>query len=74
MIITYRGRVRNGLIVLNEPGQLPEGVEVEVRALSEETTTTTLYERLKNVIGIAEGLPSDMARNHDHYIHGASKR
>jgi antitoxin (DNA-binding transcriptional repressor) of toxin-antitoxin stability system len=29
---------------------------------------------LKDFIGKAEGLPSDMARNHDHYLHGAAKK
>jgi hypothetical protein len=30
--ITYRGRVRHGVIVLDPPAQLPEGAEVEIRA------------------------------------------
>jgi hypothetical protein len=34
----------------------------------------TLAERLKNVIGQGKGLPSDLAKNHDHYIHGAPKK
>jgi hypothetical protein len=34
----------------------------------------TLYERVKDFIGIADGLPSDMAENHDHYIHGRPKK
>ncbi len=29
--MTYRGRVRQGVIVLDTPVQLPEGTEVEVR-------------------------------------------
>jgi hypothetical protein len=33
----------------------------------------TLYERLKDVIGIVEG-PPDLAENHNHYAHGAPKR
>jgi hypothetical protein len=24
--------------------------------------------------GVAEGLPADMAENHDHYLHGVSKK
>ncbi len=28
--MTYRGRVRNGVIVLDEPAALPEGAEVDV--------------------------------------------
>jgi hypothetical protein len=26
------------------------------------------------LIGIGNGLPKDMAENHDHYIHGAPKK
>ncbi len=69
--MTYRGRVKNGMIILDPPAQLPEGARVEVQPVSEEAETPTLYERYKDFIGIAEGLPADMAENHDHYIHGA---
>ena len=34
----------------------------------------TLYERYKNVAGIAKGLPPDLAEQHDHYIHGTPKK
>jgi len=30
--------------------------------------------RLKEFAGVAQGLPSDMARNHDHYLHGRPKK
>lgn len=52
--------------------KLPDGmdVEVEVRPLPEADDGPTLYERLRDLIGIAPGLPQDMAENHDHYIHG----
>ena len=35
---TYRGHVKQGVIVLDPPARLPEGAEVEVRA-SEEVST-----------------------------------
>lgn len=34
----------------------------------------TIGDALLEVAGTAEGLPSDMARNHDHYLHGAPRR
>jgi hypothetical protein len=34
----------------------------------------TLYERYKDFIGIADGLPPDMAENHDHYLYGRPKK
>jgi len=72
--MTYRGRVRNGVVVLEPPVDLPEGVEVEVHPVTAGADGRTLYERLKDVVGIAQGLPADLAENHDHYIHGAAKR
>jgi hypothetical protein len=72
--MVYRGHVRNGKIELDDPLQLPDGSEVEVRPVEQTPPIPTLYERLKDVIGIAEGLPADLAENHDHYIHSAPKR
>ena len=71
--MTYRGRVENGVVVLEQPGALPEGTEVRVEPISERERRT-LADRLANVIGAATDLPEDMAENHDHYLHGAPKR
>jgi hypothetical protein len=35
---------------------------------------TTLGQRLLKLAGIAKDLPSDMAEQHDHYVHGTPKR
>jgi len=72
--MTYRGRVRNGVIILDPPASLPEGAEVEVQPADDESAGPTWAEVFKDVSGKAEGLPADMARNHDHYIHGAPKK
>jgi hypothetical protein len=40
----------------------------------EESKEPTWGEVFKDFVGKAKGLPSDMARNHDHYIHGTRKR
>ena len=31
-------------------------------------------EALSEVVGTAQGLPSDLAHNHDHYLHGTPRR
>ena len=88
--MTYHGRVKNGVIVLDPPASLPEGSEVEVQPAGAGDEIPTLYERLKGVmektepptwaevfekiIGKAEGLPADSSINHDHYLYGAPKR
>ena len=70
--MSYLGQVKNGVIVLEEEASLAEGTKVRVEPVEEELPT--LAERLKDCIGIIEGLPSDMARNHDHYLHGQPKK
>ncbi|HUO09784.1 MAG TPA: hypothetical protein VM008_15880 [Phycisphaerae bacterium] len=34
----------------------------------------TIYELLKEFVGCVKDAPSDLAKNHDHYAHGAPKR
>ncbi len=67
----YRGKVINGVVVLDNGDTLPEGATVKVQTVTEPPTWA---EVLKDVTGKAEGLPSDLAKNHDHYLHGAPKR
>lgn len=59
-----------GVIVLESPETLPEGIEVRVitDALSHELPT--LSERFGEICGKAAGLPPDLAERHDHYLHG----
>jgi hypothetical protein len=78
--MVYRGHVENGAIRLDDAPTLPEGAGVEVRLLPEPDPQEkgekipTLYERLKDFVGKAEGLPPDMSVNHDHYLYGVPKR
>jgi len=66
----YIGRVTKGRVVLPPEAKLPEGT----RVLVEPMKTPTLAERLEDVIGIVEEMPSDWAVNHDHHIHGGYKK
>lgn len=77
--MTYRGRVQNGVVVLDEPVRLPEGAEVRVEVLGvavsdAESEEPTLYEQLEPIIGAAEDLPPDASVNLDHYLYGHPKR
>jgi hypothetical protein len=67
----HYGRVVNGVVVLEDGDALPEGTVVRVTPIQPEST---LGERLLESAGTVKGLPPDMARNHDHYIHGTSKK
>lgn len=71
--MSYRGRVKNGVIVLDEPASLPEGAVVAVD-LVESATPKNWADRLSNLIGSVDGLPPDFAENHDYYIHALPKR
>ena len=79
--MTYRGKVQKGVIVVDGPVALPEGAEVYVelvRANGEEALLDengrTLGQKLMKYAGKAVGLPSDAARNHDHYLYGSPKK
>ncbi len=79
--MNYRGHVKDGLVVLDTPGVLPEGVEVRIEVVSSEKEGPlldekgeTLGEKLMKFAGRAVGLPEDAAVNHDHYLYGTPKR
>ena len=79
--MTYRGEVRNGVVVLDESVSLPEGARVEVHLAEERDESSqepkrprTWAERFGPLIGSIKGLPSDFAENLDHYLYGAPKR
>lgn len=72
------GKVVDGNIVLDQPGQLKEGTEVRVRPISRASThpneNGSLSDMLLRFAGTVDGLPEDMARNHDHYLYGVPKK
>jgi hypothetical protein len=83
--MTIEGHIENGQIVLDQDAPLLEGMRVRVEFLQNDaaqqngtepaaTELPSLYERMKGFVGSVEGLPSDFAINHDHYIHGQPKR
>jgi len=50
----------------------PDGTRVLVEAVHapEDTPKESISQSLERFIGIADDLPSDLARNLDHYVHG----
>jgi hypothetical protein len=71
--MTYIGKVSKGAIVLPIGINLPDGMELEVR-LPDEQGPPSLHEELAAFAGMADDLPADLARNHDHYLHGHPKK
>jgi len=72
--MTYRGTVRNGVVHLEPDVALPEGTEVRVELVKSADTEPTVFQKLARLAGRAKGLPPEMARNHDHYLHGAPRQ
>ena len=78
--MVYRGHVKNGMVVLDDPCLLPEGAAVQIHVIPSAepdagvAEAPSLYERLKSVVGQAQGLPPDASVNHDHYLYGVPKK
>lgn len=70
--MTYRGKVKDGVIVLDDGNHLPEGMDVQVQPLP--PGIPALRQTLLKYAGVAKGLPRDAARNHDHYLYGTPKQ
>ncbi len=77
--MTYKGHVENGVVVIDEPVEMREGMEVlvdfgplDAEPRAQEPASFT--ERYAAVIGKAKGLPEDAAENHDHYLYGVPKK
>lgn len=72
--MALEGTVLNGTIVLDDPQGLPEGARVEVLLKPAEEQPKTLRELLLESAGCMTDLPTDLAAQHDHYIHGTPRR
>ncbi len=75
------GKVSDGVVVLKDPKALPEGTMVRVEPLKDADVDVkapqggqSVAEMLCSLSGIVKGLPADLARNHDHYLHGRPKK
>jgi hypothetical protein len=78
VVMSFTGHIQNGLVVFDTPVSLPDGTRVTVTPEESNEASPekipTILERYKDIIGIAPGLPADMAENHDHYVHGTPKK
>lgn len=72
--MTLSGTVVNGAIVLDAKQPLPDGARVTVTIEADSAAKETLRDVLLQYAGCMKELPPDMAEQHDHYLHGASKR
>ncbi len=72
--MSYTGTVENGVVKLPPEAHRPDGAAVRVELIPPRTARNNLTQRLRELAAKMEGLPSDLAEQHDHYIHGTPKR
>ena len=78
--MTLTGHVQNGVVVFDAPNTLPDGTAVQIEPLSPKSSLPanapkpSLLDRLGDVVGKVDGLPSDAASNVDHYLYGHPKK
>jgi len=73
--MTCKGRVTNGVVVLEDPKALPEGAAVRIELERPSARAVrSLRAMLLRHAGKGRRLPPDLAAQHDHYIHGVAKR
>ena len=77
----YRGRVENGVVVLESGARLREGTDVRVEPVPQNQGEAEGSEQMQQLrqgllgfSGIVKDGPPDLARNHDHYLHGTPRR
>lgn len=76
--MTYRGRIENGVAVLDGGVRLPEGTPVEIAPLEtapvEPPNTPIVDDPFYRIYELAmpSGIP-DLAENIDHYLYGHPK-
>ncbi len=73
--MSLMSHVQNGVVVFDEPVTLPEGTAVEIAVRgSKLDSRPSLWDRLNDVVGKADGLPPDASTRIDHYLtHGLPK-
>ncbi len=73
-----RGKMKNGVVVLQNAAALPDGATVTVRPVKKSPAKRSAKphgrRKLLRHAGKATGLPADAARNLDHYLYGHAKQ
>lgn len=72
--MSYKGHVKNGVVVLPPGAELKEGAEVEVTPVVSEKDAEDFTDALLRIAVRTRNLPPDLARNHDFYLHSLPKK
>jgi len=72
--MSYKGTIENGQIKLPPDAVLPEGASVVVDVELREEAPIADFARELLKLSRPRDWPTDMALNHDHYLHGLPKK
>jgi hypothetical protein len=67
--VSFKGTVKNGMVVLPSDAKLPDGAKVEVIPLQEQADDPPFLRAILN-LAKPRDWPEDFALNHAHYIKG----
>ena len=70
--MSFKGTVKNGVVVLPRKAKLPNGTKVQVTTMSRQNNDLT--DLLVGISQKVSGLPVDLAEQHDHYLYGTAKK
>jgi hypothetical protein len=70
--MTYHGKIKNGVVVLEAGADLPEGTPVRVEALEQRPLMDLVQSTEQHKTD--PNWPHDGAAEHDHYLYGIPKR
>jgi hypothetical protein len=71
--MTLEGVVHKGTVILQNGATIPDGTRVQV-IVPDNAAPQPTFQGLLELAGTVDDLPSDMALNHDHYLHGHPKK
>jgi hypothetical protein len=71
--MTYRGTVKNGVVVLPAEAKLVDGTEVEITPQPLRPEDDPFLAAVQKVAKARPHWPDNYARNLDHYLYGAPK-
>ncbi len=71
--MAFIATVHNGTITLPADACLPNGATVRVETFVDANGRKAWAGRLRQLAKRLDGLPTDLAKNHDHYLYGTPK-
>ncbi len=74
MDVSYKGTVKNGVVVLSAEAKLPEGTTVEVTPVETAEQDPPFLQAILKLAKPRPDWPEDFALNHAHYIKGHPKK